>query len=101
MRTIDRTTRFKRVSEKGRLESKLDDLLVEAIDRLRTDSLPRFRDHPPSGTWDDCRDGHIRPDLVLIYRKPDADTLQLVGSARIVNSAFDRLARAPAKLETS
>ena len=26
----------------------------------------------------DYRDCHIRPDLVLIYRKPDADTLELV-----------------------
>ena len=26
----------------------------------------------------DDRDCHIRPDLVLIYRKPDDDTLQLV-----------------------
>jgi mRNA interferase YafQ len=64
----------------GRLGSKLDDLLTEAIDLLRTDTpLPsRFRDHPLTGAWDDCRDCHIRPDLVLIYRKPDADTLELV-----------------------
>ena len=83
MRTIDRTTRFKRDykrEKKGRLGSKLDDLLAEPIDLLRTDTPlpPRFRDHPLSGAWDDCRDCHIRPDLVLIYRKPDADTLQLV-----------------------
>jgi mRNA interferase YafQ len=83
MRTIDCTTRFKRDykrEKKGQLGSKLDDLLAEAIDLVRTDTqLPaRFRDHPLSGTWDDCRDCHIRPDLVLIYRKPDGDTLQLV-----------------------
>ena len=28
--------------------------------------------------WSDHRDCHIRPDLVLIYRKPDTDTLELV-----------------------
>ena len=38
----------------------------------------RYQDHPLSGTWSDHRDCHIRPDLVLIYRTPDADTLQLV-----------------------
>jgi mRNA interferase YafQ len=32
-----------------------------------------------TGDWKDHRDGHIRPDLVLIYRKPDADKLDLVG----------------------
>ena len=83
MRTIDRTTRFKRDykrEKKGQLGSKLVDLLAEAIDLLRTDTPlpPRFRDHPLSGIWNDCRDCHIRPDLVLIYRKPDADTLELV-----------------------
>ena len=41
--------------------------------------LPRrYSDHPLTDEWKDFRDCHIRPDLVLIYRKPDADTLQLV-----------------------
>jgi mRNA interferase YafQ len=35
-------------------------------------------DHPLSGEWSDHRDCHIRPDLVLIYRKPDDDSLELV-----------------------
>lgn len=37
-----------------------------------------YRDHPLTGEWKDHRDCHVRPDLVLIYRKPDADILQLV-----------------------
>jgi len=37
-----------------------------------------LRDHPLTGEWKDHRDCHIRPDLVLIYRVPDAKTLQLV-----------------------
>ena len=28
--------------------------------------------------WKDFRDCHVRPDLVLIYRKPGPDTLELV-----------------------
>ncbi|ABV85292.1 MULTISPECIES: type II toxin-antitoxin system mRNA interferase toxin, RelE/StbE family [spotted fever group] len=32
----------------------------------------------PYSNWKDCRDCHIKPDLVLIYRKPDADTLELI-----------------------
>jgi mRNA interferase YafQ len=31
-----------------------------------------------TGEWQDHRDCHIKPDLVLIYRKPDADSLQLI-----------------------
>ncbi len=38
----------------------------------------RFFDHPLSGEWSDHRDCHIRPDLILIYRKPDGESLELV-----------------------
>jgi mRNA interferase YafQ len=38
----------------------------------------RYRDHPLTGDWQDYRDCHIKPDLVLIYQKPDGDTLRLV-----------------------
>jgi mRNA interferase YafQ len=39
---------------------------------------PRHRDHALTGDWNDHRDCHIKPDLVLIYRKPDDEVLQLV-----------------------
>ena len=43
------------------------------------ESLPkRYFDHALSGEWSDYRDCHIRPDLVLIYRKSDSETLELV-----------------------
>ena len=38
----------------------------------------RQRDHGLSGEWADHRECHVRPDLLLIYQKPDADTLLLV-----------------------
>jgi len=31
-----------------------------------------------TGNWTDFRDCHVRPDLVLIYRKVGDDALQLV-----------------------
>ena len=36
------------------------------------------RDHALTGRWKNHRDCHVRPDLVLIYRKPDDSTLELV-----------------------
>ena len=30
------------------------------------------------GRYADCRDCHLRPDLVLVYRKRGADALELV-----------------------
>ena len=37
----------------------------------------KYCDHPLSGEWLDCRDCHVRPDLLLIYRK-EGQFLQLL-----------------------
>lgn len=39
---------------------------------------PRYRDHSLSGDYQDCRDCHLKPDLLLIYRKLDGEVVQLV-----------------------
>jgi mRNA interferase YafQ len=83
MREIERTSRFKRDyrrEKSGVLGKRLDALLLEALELLMNDKpLPqRYVDHPLSGEWSGFRDCHIRPDLVLIYEKPDANTLRLV-----------------------
>ena len=83
MRTIRRTTAFKRDykhEKKGRFPKTLDTDLVKLVSDLATDAAldPRHRDHPLSGRWKNHRDSHLRPDLVLIYRKPDDDHLDLV-----------------------
>jgi mRNA interferase YafQ len=83
MRTIEETTRFRRDykrEKRGQHRRRLDALLTEVIDMLAADTPlpPRYQDHPLAGDWSDHRDCHVRPDLILIYRKPDADTLQLV-----------------------
>jgi mRNA interferase YafQ len=38
---------------------------------------PRYFDHP-LGEWSDHRDCHNRPDLILLYRKLDDASLELV-----------------------
>ncbi len=83
MRTIKRTTQFKRDYKReksGRHRALLDDALLTVINLLVTDKpLPiRNHDHPLTGEWKDYRDCHIKPDLVLIYSKPDKVTLELV-----------------------
>jgi len=35
------------------------------------------RDHSLGGDWAGYRECHIKPNLLLIYRKPDASTLRL------------------------
>ena len=46
---------------------------------------PRHHDHALSGEWDDHRDCHVKPDLLLIYQKSGADILRLLRLARSAN----------------
>jgi mRNA interferase YafQ len=83
MRTINRTNRFKKDYKreaKGQHRAILDELLLAAASLLAANArLPEsMRDHALAGEWKDHRDCHLKPDLVLIYRLPDADTLELV-----------------------
>jgi len=46
---------------------------------LENKPLPeKHKDHALTGAWSDHRDCHIKPNLVLIYCKPDKKVLQLV-----------------------
>jgi mRNA interferase YafQ len=83
MRTIQQTTAFKRDlkrESKGQHRAYLSGNFVAAVQTLANDQplADNFHDHALSNNWQGYRDCHIRPDLVLIYRKPDDETLQLV-----------------------
>jgi mRNA interferase YafQ len=83
MRTIERTTQFKKDFKreaKGQHRATLAQDLVSIVNALAEDQplAERHRDHALAGEWKDHRDCHIRPDLVLIYRKLNAARLQLV-----------------------
>lgn len=83
MRTIERTTQFKKDYKreaKGQHRNMLAKDFLNIVTALAEDKplSERCRDHALTGAWKDHRDCHIRPDLVLIYRKPDAERLQLV-----------------------
>lgn len=83
MRRIEHTGAFKRDFKRVKAAPKhrdVDAILVPVLQLLATDQPlpPRLCDHALTGDWKDHRDCHIKPDLVLIYRKPDAEVLQLV-----------------------
>lgn len=83
MRKIRRTSAFKRDYKrikKGPHGKMLDVDLTNVLAPLIVDEpLPeRHFDHALVGNWADHRDCHIRPDLVLIYRRPDSEFLDLV-----------------------
>jgi mRNA interferase YafQ len=82
-RAIERTGAFKRDYKRelaGRHGKTLADDLVEVVKRLVMDQPLERRhvDHPLAGEWKDHRDCHIKPDLILIYRKIEDHNLQLV-----------------------
>ena len=83
MRTIERTGRFKRDyrrESRGRHRNDLAERL-SAIVNTPAHDIPldaRYHDHALSGPWNDFRDCHLWPDLVLIHQQPDANILRLV-----------------------
>jgi mRNA interferase YafQ len=82
VRTIDRASAFKRDYKreaKGQHRTTLDNDLRLLLVALATDQLleAKYRDHDLSGDWAGYRECHLKPDLLLIYRKSDAETLRL------------------------
>jgi mRNA interferase YafQ len=83
MRTIDRAGAFKRDYKRAKTSPRhrqdVDALVSGVVALLVADQdIPeQYRDHAPIGNWSGYRECHLKPDLLLIYRKPDAETLRL------------------------
>ncbi len=80
---IERTSQFKRDFKreaKGQHGATLQPAFIEVLNALINNKTlaEKYRDHALTGEWKDHRDCHIKPDLVLIYRKPGDEHLQLV-----------------------
>jgi len=56
-------------------------LLNGILDLLEADEIlpPNAVDHALVGNFAGYRDCHIKPDLILVYRKTDDDVLELLG----------------------
>jgi mRNA interferase YafQ len=83
MRTIKQSCQFKRDLKreaKGPHRQVLQTDFVAMVAALASDQplAKKYRDHALTGDWRDHRDCHVKPDLVLIYRKPIDIVLQLV-----------------------
>lgn len=83
MRRIEQTTQFKRDYKrkaKGQHRATLDVELMPIVKALACGHPlePKHRDHALTGNWKDHRDCHVKADLVLIYRNPSDEVLQLV-----------------------
>ena len=82
MRTIKRSSAFKRDYKRetrGRNGATLDNVMVGVLTALTNDQPLdlRYSDHDLSGEWAGYRECHLKPDLLLIYRKVDVTILRL------------------------
>ncbi|MDQ5922254.1 MAG: mRNA interferase YafQ [Pseudomonadota bacterium] len=86
MRQIKPTTQFKKDhkrEQKGLHKQKVQGSnckLMSVVQLLACDELlpPKYHDHQLTGTYADCRDCHIAPDLILIYQLVGKDALLLI-----------------------
>ena len=65
----------KLAEKRGKDMAKLREIILLLVEG--TPLPPRYKDHPLAGNWKDCRDCHIDPDWLLIYRV-DGDAVYLV-----------------------
>lgn len=84
MRTIKRASQFKKDFKRAKANPlqahDIDELLGRILTLLAQDQpLPdKNSDHELLGSWRGHRECHIKPDLLLIYQKPNLDVLRLV-----------------------
>lgn len=67
---LSQTSQFKKDIKRLKKRGKDIDKLKKAIELLLShNSLPsHYKDHPLIGNWKGCRDCHVEPDWILIYR---------------------------------
>jgi mRNA interferase YafQ len=93
MRKIEQTGQFKRDLKRearGNYRTILSKEFVEIIERIARDAplASKYRDHALTGNWRDFRDCHVKPDLVLIYRKPKPRFCNWCASGLTANSDY-------------
>ena len=57
---------LKRMLRRGKEAEKIKDVIRKLINEERLDE--KYRDHPLKGNYKGCRDCHVEPDWILIYR---------------------------------
>jgi mRNA interferase YafQ len=83
MRTIEWTAAFRRDYKRTQATPRHKDIetLLPLIVALLAEDRPlqeKHRDHALGGNWKNHRECHLRPNLLLIYKRPDTETLRLV-----------------------
>ncbi|MDO4896411.1 MAG: type II toxin-antitoxin system YafQ family toxin [Moraxella sp.] len=81
MRKLARSKDFDRDFRKVDLSDELLEVLSCLVNDLPLD--PKYKDHTLTGNWKDYRECHIKPDLLLVYRKETVDGKDMLKVARL------------------
>lgn len=58
---------YKRLNRSGQyVMQQLQDVIAKLANNTFLDE--KYRDHPLTGNWQDCRECHIKPDWLLLYQ---------------------------------
>jgi mRNA interferase YafQ len=64
---------YKRILKQGKDESKFEALIAKLISKEKLEE--KYKDHKLSGQFKDCRECHIEPDWLLIYKNTENEII--------------------------
>ena len=77
---VDFTTQFKKDIKLAKKQVKDTDKIFEVVEKLANDEVleAKYKDHCLTGDYKDCRECHIEPDWLLIYKKYESELILML-----------------------
>ena len=77
---VDFTTQFKKDIKLAKKQGKDTDKIFEVVEKLANDEVleSKYKDHCLTGDYKDCRECHIEPDWLLIYKKYESELILML-----------------------
>ena len=77
---VDFTTQFKKDIKLAKRQGKDTDKIFEVLEKLANDEVleAKYKDHCLTGDYKDCRECHIEPDWLLIYKKYESELILML-----------------------
>ena len=78
--SVDFTTQFKKNNKLAKKQGKDTDKIFEVVEKLANDEVldAKYKDHCLTGDYKDCRECHIEPDWLLIYKKYESELILML-----------------------
>ena len=77
---VDFTTQFKKDIKLAKKQGKDTDKIFEVVEKLANDEVleAKYKNHCLTGDYKDCRECHIEPDWLLIYKKYESELILML-----------------------